>query len=204
MIIQQNTTKIEELESNIAYLKGDIKSLLENHQQLSNKENSIPVVDNNSESNVNSEVLINDSVFIATQISKSINDRVQRANNMIVFNLEEQDDKQKDKELVSDLCSFIIGKETLFKCTRLGSIKSTSIRPAKIEFTNLLIKNDFMRNLNKFKGAQTKSKNVSIKHDMTPEERSKERQLHLRTKELNNEIQSDDSKNGFHVVRGPI
>ena len=204
MIIQQNTTKIEELESNIAYLKGDIKSLLENHQQLSNKENSIPVVDNNSESNVNSEILINDSVYIATQISKSINDRVQRASNMIVFNLEEQDDKQKDKELVSDLCSFIIGKETLFKCTRLGSIKSTSIRPAKIEFTNLLIKNDFIRNLNKFKGAQTKSKNVSIKHDMTPEERSKERQLHLRTKELNNEIQSDDSKNGFHVVRGPI
>ena len=204
MIIQQNITKTEELESNIAYLKGDFKSLQQNHQHLSNQENSIPVVDNNSESNVNSEVLINDSVFIATQISKSINDRVQRASNMIVFNLEEQDDKQKDKELVSDLCSFIIGKETLFKCTRLGSIKSTSIRPAKIEFTNLLIKNDFIRNLNKFKGAQTKSKNVCIKHDMTPEERSKERQLHLRTKELNNEIQSDDSKNGFHVVRGPI
>ena len=174
MIIQQNTTKIEELESNIAYLKGDFKSLQQNHQHLSNQENSIPVVDNNSESNVNSEILINDSVYIATQISKSINDRVQRASNMILV------------------------------CTRLGSIKSTSIIPAKIEFTNPLIKNDFMRNLNKFKGAQTKFKNVSIKHDMTPEERSKERQLHLKTKELNNEIQSDDTKNGFHVVRGPI
>ena len=174
MIIQQNTTKIEELESNIAYLKGDFKSLQQNHQHLSNQENSIPVVDNNSESNVNSEILINDSVYIATQISKSINDRVQRASNMILV------------------------------CTRLGSIKSTSIIPAKIEFTNPLIKNDFMRNLNKFKGAQTKFKNVSIKHDMTPEERSKERQLHLKTKELNNEIQSDDSKNGFYVVRGPI
>ena len=39
---------------------------------------------------------------------------------------------------------------------------------------------------------------------MTPEGRSKEGQLHLRTKELNNEIQNDDLKNGFHVVRGPI
>ena len=202
--IQQNTTKIEELESNIASLKGDIKSLQENHQHLSNQEKSIPVVDNNSESNVNSEILINDSVSIATRISKSINDRVQRASNVIVFNLKEQDDKQKDKELVSDLCSFIIGKETLFKCTRLDSMKSTSIRPAKIEFTNPLIKNGFMRSLNKLKGASTKFKNVSIKHDMTPEERLKERQLHLKTKELNNEIQSDDSKNGFYVVRGPI
>ena len=61
-----------------------------------------------------------------------------------------------------------------------------------------------MRSLNKLKGASTKFKNVSIKHDMTPEDRLKERQLHLKTKELNNEIQSDDTKNGFHVVRGPI
>ena len=91
-----------------------------------------------------------------------------------MFNLKEQDDKQKDKELVSNLCSFIIGKETLFKCTPLGSIKSASIRPAKIKFTNLLIKNGFMRNLKKLKGASTKFKNVTIKHDMTPEERSKE------------------------------
>ena len=81
-------------------------------------------------------------------------------------------------------------------------VKSTIIRPAKTEFTNLLIKNDFMRNLNNLKGAPTKFKNVSIKHDMTPEERLKERQLHLKTKELNNEIQSDDPKNEFYVVRG--
>ena len=180
--IQQDTTKIEELESNIASLKGDIKSLQENHQHLSNQEKSIPVVDNNSESNVNSEILINDSVSIATRISKSINDRVQRASNVIVFNLKEQDDKQKDKELVSHLCSFVIEKETALKCTRLGSIKSTSIRPAKTEFTNPLIKIYFVKNLDKLKGAPTKLKNVCIKHDMTPEERSKERQLHLKLK----------------------
>ena len=59
-----------------------------------------------------------------------------------------------------------------------------------------------MRNLNNLKGAPTKFKNVSIKHDMTPEERLKERQLHLKTKELNNEIQSDDPKNEFYVVTG--
>ena len=180
--VQQNTTKIEELESNIASLKGDIKSLQQNHQHLSNQEKSIPVVDNNSESNVNSEILINDSVSIATRISKSINDRVQRASNVIVFNLKEQDDKQKDKELVSHLCSFVIEKETALKCTRLGSIKSTSIRPAKTEFTNPLIKIYFVKNLDKLKGAPTKLKNVCIKHDMTPEERSKERQLHLKLK----------------------
>ena len=38
-----------------------------------------------------------------------------------MFNIKEQDNKQKCKEVVSDLCSFIIGKETSFKCTRLGT-----------------------------------------------------------------------------------
>ena len=56
-----------------------------------------------------------------------------------------------------------------------------------------------MRNLNKLKGAPTNLKNVSIKYDMTPGERSKERQLHPKTK-LNNEIQNDDSKSRFYVV----
>ena len=51
--VQQNTTKIEELESNIASPKGDIKSLQENHQHLPNQKKSMPVVDNNSASNVN-------------------------------------------------------------------------------------------------------------------------------------------------------
>ena len=47
-------------------MKGEIKSFQENHRQLSNQEKSITVVYNNSESNVNSEILINDSVSVAT------------------------------------------------------------------------------------------------------------------------------------------
>ena len=34
--VQQNTIKIEKLESNIAFLKGEFKSLQENDQHLSN------------------------------------------------------------------------------------------------------------------------------------------------------------------------
>ena len=51
----------------MASLKGEIKSFQENHHQLSNQEKSIPTVDNNSESNVNSEILINDSLSIANK-----------------------------------------------------------------------------------------------------------------------------------------
>ena len=63
---------------------------------------------------------INESLAIAAQLSKSINDWVEREKNVVVFDLKEQDDKQKYEELVSVLCSFIIGKQT-FKCTYVGS-----------------------------------------------------------------------------------
>ena len=45
----------------------------ENYQQLPNQEKSIPAVDSNSKSNVNSETLITESVSLAKQISKFIN-----------------------------------------------------------------------------------------------------------------------------------
>ena len=75
--VRQNTTKLQKLESNIVPLKGEIKSFKENHQQVSSQEKLIPVVYNNSASNVNSKILINDSVSIATHISKSINNCVE-------------------------------------------------------------------------------------------------------------------------------
>ena len=77
-------------------------------------------------------MLIHDSVSIAAQMSKSINDRIERAENVIVFNLKRNIRNQKVKN--SDLC--FLSKETLFKCTCLVGIKSTSVRPAKIEFAN--------------------------------------------------------------------
>ena len=66
-----------------------------NHQQLSHQEKLITVAYNSNKSNVNSKILINDSISTNTQMSKSVNNRVERTKNVIVFNLKEQDDKKK-------------------------------------------------------------------------------------------------------------
>ena len=70
--VQQSKSKIKESESNITFMKVKIKRFQENHQHLPNHEKLIPVFDNKCESNVNTEMLINDNVSIATKISKSI------------------------------------------------------------------------------------------------------------------------------------
>lgn len=61
---------------NIDSLKCGIVSFEENYQQITNQEKSILAVDNNSESNINSEALSNEIAALATQLSKCINDNV--------------------------------------------------------------------------------------------------------------------------------
>ena len=54
----------------------------------------------------------------ASQISQSINERVERANNIIVFNLQEQSN-ESDKNTIMNLCKFIVDHEVTCKSTCL-------------------------------------------------------------------------------------
>ena len=108
------------------------------------------------------------NLSISSQISKCVNDRFERANNVIVFNLKEHVNKVEDDKLVESLILFIIGHSTTFKCTRLGKKEESITRPVKIKFHNLSVKNEFMHHLSKLKNAPSEFNNISIKHDMTP------------------------------------
>ena len=58
------------------------------------------------------------NLSISSQISICVNDRFERANNVIVFNLKEHANKVEDDKLVESLILFIIGHSATFKCTR--------------------------------------------------------------------------------------
>ena len=143
------------------------------------------------------------NLSISSQISKCVNDCFERAKNVILFTLKEYDNKVQDDKLVESLIIFIIGHNTTFKCTRLGKKEGSVTRPAKIKFHHLSVKNVFMYHLNKLKNAPSEFNKISIKHDMMPNERSKEKELYLKAKDLNNDS-SNSSKNKFYVVTGPV
>ena len=147
--------------------------------------------------------LVPDLILVFLHKFQNVNDRFERANNVIVFNLKEHVSKVEDDKLVESLILFIIGHSTTFKCTRLGKKEESITRPVKIKFHNLSVKNEFMHHLSKLKNAPSEFNNISIKHDMTPDERSREKELYLKAKDLNNES-SNPSKNEFYVVRGPV
>ena len=69
-----------------------------------------------------------------------------------------------------NLCKCIVDREVTSKSTRLGKKEEGKIRPVKIVFPGAIVKNCFMKNLNKLKNHPDQFKNLSMKHDMSVDE----------------------------------
>ena len=195
-MINESKKKLDTFESNLSCLRSRIDNLQLKHPNPITGDDVI----NNYSPGCDPDI---PNLSISSQISKCVNDHFQRANNIIVFNLKEHNNKVKDDKLVESLILFIIGHNTTFKCTRLGKKEESVIRPAKMKFHHLSVKNVFIHHLSKLKNAPSEFNNISIKHDMTPDERSREKGLYLKAKYLNNESRNP-SKNEFYVVRGSV
>ena len=141
-MINESKKKLETFESNLSCLRSEIDNLQLKHPN--------PMTGD--------DVISNDSpcydpkipnLSVSSQISKCVNDRLERANNVIMFNLKEHVNKIEDDKLVEGLVLFIIGHSTTFKYTRLGKKEESITRPVKIKFHHLSVKNEFMRLLSK-------------------------------------------------------
>ena len=86
---------------------------------------------------------------------------------LIMFNLKGHVNKVEDDKLDENLIPFIIGHSTTFKCTRLGKTEEST---------------EIMHHLSKLKNAPSEFNNISIKHDMTPDKMSREKELYLKPK----------------------
>ena len=100
-----------------------------------------------------------------------------------------------------NLCKFIVDRQVTCKSTCLGKKEEGKISPIKILFPDDIVKNYFMKNLNKLKNPPDQFKNLSSKHDMTDDERKDER-LPQDIANEKNTSSNKDSKNFVFVVRG--
>ena len=178
-MINESKKKLETFKSNLSCLRSEVDNLQLKHSNLMTSDDVI----SNDSPGYDPEI---PNLSISSQVSKCVNGGFERANNVIVFNLKEQVNKIEDDKLVESLIIFIIGHSTTFKCTRLGK-KESITRPVKVKFHHFSVKNEFMHHLSKLKNAPSEFNYISIKHDMTPDERSKEKELYLKAKDLNND-----------------
>lgn len=106
---------------------------------------------------------------------------VSRKNNLIIFGLTSQPQVVTPKYVCEQLENFLqinLNENHLNNCYRLGKSRNS---PIKIEFISFLKKSAILKRCSKLKGTQ-----IVISHDLTPEQRNKQKILRRHLNRLRN------------------
>ena len=135
-------------------------------------------------------------------------DKLERRNNIIMYNAEESKSDTAAGRNIEDIkfCGLLMDKVLnvgyekgeIVKTVRLGKFEDDKKRPLLIEFSNAHVKNVVMENVTKLGSANGEFTGVSISHDMTIKEREQCRELVEEAKKKQNEEQG----NFIYRVRG--
>jgi hypothetical protein len=146
-----------------------------------------------------------------------VRDRENRACNIIMYNVPESKEKQKEmrwKEdrafclnMFNDVLKVNIRDEDIKRFLRLGKVDKSGSdgtdnnkeRPVLIQFRDRVLKNMILDSLGKLREAEDKWKSIIFAHDMTKEDRTECRQLVEEAKKKESE---DDSGEFIYRVRG--
>ena len=209
IITKKYDGKIDDLKQQISDLKSIANSdtikrpIYPHHLKKDAERKNVESEDNATDNEIYTKEIVN-------TVYNNIHDRISRLNNIIIFNLPESESRVRsvigadDKTHIRNIAHTI--KTTIplthFETKRLKGRNPNSCppRPVLVTFKNNENKKEIMKKLHNLKDASDPMyRSISIKHDMTPEERQEESKLKLRAIELNNQnIESDT----IHVVRG--
>jgi hypothetical protein len=150
-----------------------------------------------------------------SEAAKEVQARVDRKNNIVIYNVPEpnsimkEDVETQDRETLNTLCSKMgvsITQEEVLTTRRLGRRQQKDIGDQTVAVPRTLLaslaehtKPKIMRNLYKLRDADEIYRKMSVKHDMTRDERDQERHLREEARGLQ---EKDKSGNFIYLVRG--
>ena len=143
---------------------------------------------------------------IVNEVNVQIQSKKDRENSIIVFNVVESEasDSGTRKEFdlseiikIASVCGIKLVRHEVTKLFRLGKKDQNKRRPLLVSFSSLEIKRNLMKNLSKLRD---QSVNVTVDHDMTPEERRLNQKLYMEAKRLEEENPSGE---WIYWVRAP-
>lgn len=217
-----------ELDESINELKQEISNLKQVKDELAaigNKQKEaqvkwsdiaakIPSSDTNFASNIAKQVV--------DHSNKVKSDRESRENNVIIFNADESTSgeavsrKQHDQQVFNNICNHVLEQTLPVKnILRLGKRQEAvpansdnktaeqappTPRPIKVCFNNNFDKRKFLANLYKLDDATTDLKKISVKHDLSPDERQQSKELFTEAQRKNDTEKPVDF---LYKVRGP-
>ena len=144
---------------------------------------------------------------VVKEACHNIADSLAREKNIIVFNIGEkagtlEENVASDKADIQELNRITAGITDLDMTVRRLGKKGASAkpRPVMVSYSNVDNKTSVMRNLNKLKNAKPPLDKISIRNDLSREDREKEKKLQEEAKEMNDSVSRDP--NFVFVVRG--
>lgn len=132
--------------------------------------------------------LVSDEVKSVQKTLLAANEKNERENNVVLFNVNESENWSLDNEVVMGILKKVAGdclKESdVVKIRRQGKKDTDKIRPIVVSLNNSMIKSVIMSNLIKLRSLESSLSKVSISHDLTREQRSDLNKLLVEAKEL--------------------
>ena len=154
---------------------------------------------------------------VISQATKEVQSMVERRNNILVFNVPESECNMKnqvvrdDTNIFLELCNIVeagVQESDIGTMNRIGKKNQKMIikgkekivsRPLLITLCNANVKHKVMKNECKLGKADDKFRMMSIKHDMTQEERDQDKKLRAEAKDKQ---EINKSENFLYLVKG--
>ena len=137
-------------------------------------------------------------------------DREGRACNIIVYNVPESKQKEKEHrwsedrsfclEVFNKVLGLSIREEDMKRFLRLGKAEDKQERPVLIQFRDRVLKNMVLDSLNRLRDTEDRYRRLIFAHDMTKEDRAECKQL---VEEAKKKEHDDPSGEFIYRVRGP-
>jgi len=153
---------------------------------------------------------------VISEATKEVQSRVDRRNNILIFSVPESDSNLKDEVTTSDTNTFIdmcnsiiinVHRDDIINIKRIGKRNQKRLikgeeklvpRPLLLTLTEAS-KQKVMKNVHKLRYSDEPFRTMSVKHDMTQDERELDKALRDEAKDKQ---EKDNSGNFIYVVRG--
>ena len=148
------------------------------------------------------------SVDGAADITREMEDRHDRANNIIMFNVPESSagtriEQQGDNtNIVKKICVILGADNAQIINRRLGRKLETETRPIRVELTDINNKKTILKNARHLREEEDLTlRNVYIAQDLTPSQREEQKELRRRRKTMLEDLQEKGMTDTTVIIR---
>ena len=217
--VGEQSSKIKQLDDRVASSEAKVNSI---EESLKAQQEFIPKLGQSQYEGQSSHV--EKGKEIVSEVTRTVNERLDRQTNVVMFNVSESNSNIKDEIMkedmnyVKELCRYLAGEDLHYSVKRLGrrvrkqneqdgngegvDRELFEPRPLLVQFRDNESKAAVMKHLYMLgeDDVPEEFSGLSVKHDMTPAEREAEKELRRKVKGMNEENQQ---KNIKFVIRGP-